>query len=1149
MKGKRRRRPARSRVHLSIPARASRILNIVLLTFFLILVRLWYLTVVQHDDRLEESRRPQRRVVVEGAQRGTIRDRFNIPLAINRVQYNASILYSDIREIPSTRWSRDENGERVRRYPRREYIRDLSEKLAIELDLDADRIEDLIHSKAALFPNVPYVVRENIEEEKYYRLRAIEYDWPGICAERAPVRYYPKGRVACDVLGYMGAISQEQYESVAGEIRRLRDYLEAQDEGRFPPLPEGMESTKQVCERLAELRDRAYSIHDLVGKGGVELRLDEALRGYRGRRFYLSDIYGNYLRPLPGGQEPVAGKRVILSISSELQEFAEELIAQNERIRDGRSFHFDREKRVYRPLKQPWIKGGAIVAMDPNTGELLALASYPRFDPNDFVPAGDESERLRRRSEVRRWLESEECVGQIWDRKQTLRREVYEPLTQVMREEEIDLDWKSYLQFILPASNRARQRLEEMATLNEAARLQSLFGEILEIAEGWQPREVVDALYCREMDLPFSSGASVAYVEAEQWLCNPRLCELQRELDGYLAEIPRNYDKLLLIDLCRLAVDADSLSPGLLTAMGEMELATYRDATAAAVALQEAVREMAAELFHDLDFRLWREEHGKAFLKEKRQIEREEKRYQRPYLDYFDAKERAMFAEFWEKNRWPLLLALVRASVPADDQIAPYLDHFTAWSQELKQGAHRALPWIDHYDELSRVVEPLDYAMALDFCHTLRDYRELNAPLFGRYRYLRGTLGAQTMQNLAAAFYPRYGFGFGRSYAFRQAAPLGSIFKLFTAYEAVNQHYTRSILDRGWCSNLSPLTIVDDVHRSKEGKKGWNVGFFKDGRAIPMYYRGGRLLPTHRRHVGEISLIEAMEVSSNSYFGLLVGEHLDTPSDLRRAAESLSFGARTGIDLPGEYAGRLPDDLDVNRSGAYAFSIGQHSLVVTPLQTAVAVSAIANRGKVFEPKVVSLLAGSDPLRSGEALFGRSDYSFRETLELLGIGFPLFTGADRGVQETEVTPIPKRIVREIPLEEPVREILLQALQAAVLGERGGARPSGARGYHDHPWIIRDYVDLKEQIVGKTSTAEIVENVDLDADHGTNTYNHVWFAGISFQEEEISRGEFGRPELVVVVFLRFADYGREAAPLAAQIVKKWREIKTAHSPAAE
>lgn len=1115
--GKRKRRKIPPR--LSVPERARRILNLIAIIFFLIAVRLWHLTVVQHEERLEESRRPQRRVAIEPAQRGTIRDRFNLPLAINRVQYNAAVLYSEIREIPATRWERNEKGERVRRTPRRDYIRALSEKLADELNLDADRVEDLIHSRAALFPNLPYVLAENIDEECYCRLRGLEYAWPGICGQRLPRRCYPRGKVAGDLLGYMGSISQEEYAAIAGEIEQLRSYLAACDEGRFPPFPEGLSSTKEVCERLTALQDRAYSIHDQVGKSGVELRYDEELRGYRGRRLYLTDIYGNYLRPLPGGQEPLPGKRIILSISAELQEFAEELLTQNEQIRDGRSYYFDREKRerrVSRPLKQPWIKGGAIVAIDPNTGELLALASYPRFDPNDFVS----------RKEVDRWLETDRFVGEVWDGRRTLRRERYHPLAHEIQEEEVKLDWSHYLELILPSTNGARQAIERLETVEGAVELQQTFEELLHLAQGWQPREVVDALYCRDGDIPFSN--SLAYVEARGWLCDPRVVQLQRKLDLSLSLLARNYDKLLLIDLCRLAVDSSSFSPELLEAVGSMGLADYRTATAAALSLEEVVCKIAKELFSDHDFRRWREEQGKLFLKERRRIEKEEGRYAKPYLDHFDQQEREMFDLFWAAHRRTLLLAFLGLPVGREEGLQPYLDELCLWSRELHQGAHRSLPWACHYERLTAALEPLGPSLAKQFLEGVRSFGDLQEPLLGRYRYLRGS----KLCHLAAAFYPRYGYGFCRSYAFRQAAPFGSIFKIVTAYEALTQHYAKT-------SNLNPLTIIDDVHRCKDGKPGWNVGFFMDGRPIPMSYRGGRLIPTLRRNVGEIGIVEAIACSSNSYFGLLVREVMESPADLGRAALALSFGRRTGVDLPGEYAGKVPDDLESNPSGAYAFSIGQHSLVVTPLQAAVALSAIANGGKIFRPKVASLIAGSDPTREGELLFAHRNFPFQRSLELVGVNFPLFTAADRTVHEPEVTSIPPRLVDELPLDPSIRNLLLSSLRAVVMAEKG------VRSYHDYPWMVRDYIDLKEQIVGKTSTAEIVENVDLDADWGTNTYNHIWFAGISFEPGEVHKGEFGKPELVVVVFLRYGDFGRETAPLAAQMVKRWREIRQARA----
>lgn len=1125
---------------LTVPERASRILNFLLVVMFLILVRLWHLGVVQHESRLEESRRPQRKTVVERAERGTIRDRFNLPLAINRMQYNAAVSYADIREIPSVVWESDQKGRKRKRYARREHITNLSQRLADELDLDAARIEDLIYSKASLFPSAPYTIQENISEEQYYRLRALEKDLPGLCAERAPLRFYPRGRVACDVIGYMGAISKSQYDEVLNELHTLEQFVAERDGGQFPPLPEGMSSPGQVRERLQELRERAYSIHDTIGKAGVESQYDEQLRGFHGRRGYLLDIYGNHIRPLPGGQAAVPGKRVILSISAELQEFAEQLLAEGERIRDGRSYRFDKERRVYTPLKQPWIKGGAIVAMDPQTGEILAMASYPRFDPNDFIMAGDREERERRKRAIQKWLEVDSYAGMIWDRKQPYTRENYVARKGTFEDEAIDLTWDNYLKIILPDESPVRRSLSRLKGIGDAVAVQRHFRRLLDLGKGWTPREIVNLVYCSEEDIAIGSAGKGSREEAKEWLSADSLKGVLRDLAPYMGAIPRNYDKLLFLDLCRLAVEESRFSNELLAATEGHSLAAYREATAASAVLLEVVEQMARELFHQLDFASWRTACQKEFLAEKRRQEREASTYQRPYLDYLDREERALFALFWNRWRWDLLLAFVQGVSATDDpEVRPYLSHFLTWAEELERGAHPLIEWRRWYDVLRSDLLGLSSEMARAYCATMRSFCDLQEPTYGCYRYARGVNGMQTLQHLAAAFYPRYGNGYGRSHAFRQATPQGSVFKIVPAYEALAQRHAALAAAGIEHGELNPLTITDDVHRSGAKQRDWNVGFFADGRTIPMYYKGGRLLPTHRRHVGEIGLAEAMEVSSNSYFGLLTVECMRDPEDLNRAAASLSYGARTGLDLPGEYAGMLPNDLASNRNGLYSYSCGQHSLVVTPIQTATMLSTIVNGGRVLQPKVLHLIAGSEPIREGERIFRRHHYAFKNSLALLGIDFPLFTGVDRGEEGAGIRVAPTVVVREVPVAPEVRNFLLRAMQQSVLGARGGARPTAARSYQDYPWMVRDYKALQEEIVGKTSTAEIVECVDLDPEEGIGIYNHIWFAGASFRSN--GPGElFETPELVVIVYLRFADYGREAAPVAAQMVKKWREI---------
>src|SRR5580658_4539201 len=92
--------------HHDIPTKANRILHFILIAMVLIFVRVWHLAIIQYDQKLEESRKPQHRTVIEPATRATIRDRFNLPLAINKVTYQATILYSQLRDIPAFKWQK-----------------------------------------------------------------------------------------------------------------------------------------------------------------------------------------------------------------------------------------------------------------------------------------------------------------------------------------------------------------------------------------------------------------------------------------------------------------------------------------------------------------------------------------------------------------------------------------------------------------------------------------------------------------------------------------------------------------------------------------------------------------------------------------------------------------------------------------------------------------------------------------------------------------------------------------------------------------------------------------------------------------------------------------------------------------------------------
>jgi cell division protein FtsI/penicillin-binding protein 2 len=300
------------------------------------------------------------------------------------------------------------------------------------------------------------------------------------------------------------------------------------------------------------------------------------------------------------------------------------------------------------------------------------------------------------------------------------------------------------------------------------------------------------------------------------------------------------------------------------------------------------------------------------------------------------------------------------------------------------------------------------------------------------------------------------------------------------------------------------------------------VGRFMDGSYIPMVYKGGRLIRSQNKHIGQVDLTRAIESSSNPYFSILAGDFLEDPQQLNDVAKSLSFGSKTGIDLPGETSGQLPRDIGVNKSGLYAYAIGQHTLLVSPLQTAVMLSAFTNGGYVLKPKILNTSRGKMPSKGDNPIYVRENYSYKADLSLVGIrSFPIV--------EKE----------KIVLPDGIKSILLEGMKRVV------DHHNNIRNYYNYPHVMDDYRKVKNSLCGKTSTSEVVERVDLKL--WPNRYNHIWFGGVSYPENSeswLSYNAEGKPELVVVVYLRFGDYGKEAMPIAGQIVKKWREIKEKH-----
>jgi len=164
-------------------------------------------------------------------------------------------------------------------------------------------------------------------------------DWPGVAVEVDPVRDYPTGSLTSAVIGFLGPIPASQQEA-----------YEAQG--------------------LVTRRDK-------VGYSGVEAYFQDVLAGKNGERLVEVDVAGQELRNLEPPVAAVAGRNLILSLDTRLQKATEAGIVRE--INGWNTF-----------LQRIQISSGVIAAMNPKTGEILAMVSYPSYENNRlarFIPA------------------------------------------------------------------------------------------------------------------------------------------------------------------------------------------------------------------------------------------------------------------------------------------------------------------------------------------------------------------------------------------------------------------------------------------------------------------------------------------------------------------------------------------------------------------------------------------------------------------------------------------------------------------------------------------------------------------------------------------------------------------------------------------
>lgn len=173
---------------------------------------------------------------------------------------------------------------------------------------------------------LPITLASQVDRQVAFAVAEESYSLPGIFLKVDPVREYISGTLTSHLLGYMGPIPQEYVDAYVAE---------------------------------------GYRPYDQVGLAGLEFTFEKALRGRNGRRHIEVDVNGREVRTVGDVVPSAPGHNLVLTVDLELQALVDQA------LRNG--------------LKRARAEIGAAIAMDPRTGEVLALVSLPSYDNNLFA--------------------------------------------------------------------------------------------------------------------------------------------------------------------------------------------------------------------------------------------------------------------------------------------------------------------------------------------------------------------------------------------------------------------------------------------------------------------------------------------------------------------------------------------------------------------------------------------------------------------------------------------------------------------------------------------------------------------------------------------------------------------------------------------
>lgn len=365
--------------------------SIIVLMGLIFIHRLLQLQIVDGEEYRELSEKRLYKSMTVKAPRGKILDRYGRPIATNRTGYSVQITKTNISQkdfnnvllnlvniieangdsyfdtLPisyppfeftfsnsdnETAEEKEIKWKEGRNIPldfnAAEVMENLREKFKISEEYSDEELRKIVGIRYEMqirgfSSNTPFILANDISQNTYMQIEEQHLDFPGVNIVSEPIRYRPNGNLAVHIIGRVGAIYPEEYQ---------------------------------------ELKDEGYGMNDTIGKDGIEKVMEKHLKGKDGKRNIEQNIDGKLTRVLDS-TSAIPGNDVLLTIDMELQKVAERALEETiTRIRENAQARIRNNPRLSRIGED--ANSGAVVAMDVNTGGILAMASYPSYDPENF---------------------------------------------------------------------------------------------------------------------------------------------------------------------------------------------------------------------------------------------------------------------------------------------------------------------------------------------------------------------------------------------------------------------------------------------------------------------------------------------------------------------------------------------------------------------------------------------------------------------------------------------------------------------------------------------------------------------------------------------------------------------------------------------